>query len=208
MNFKKILVGTAVGVLMLSATIAPAFAAPSVHTNFGKQLNAAQCNTSGSPALDVTFKVTNDADSGTTRPVWAFDNFNKRVQAWQQADGTYCAIVKFQGQFVTIAGNSPGAAYDIGGTVGAGVKGAFEGGYTALFDGTLNTGVQTKGNIGSFNYNCDTLGNCPGAFDWVGAYFTGNTFFAQPYWAWNYHAGNNGSWVNASTGNSGDITGN
>jgi hypothetical protein len=27
------------------------------------------------------------------------------------------------------------------------------------------------------------------------------------WWGWIYHAGNNGSWANAATGNTGDITG-
>ncbi|TAL69034.1 MAG: hypothetical protein EPN88_06870 [Bacteroidetes bacterium] len=208
MNIKKFLAGAATSAVMFAAMAIPAFAAPSVHTNFGQQVNAAQCNTTGAPILNVTFKVINDADSGTTRPVWAFDSFNRRLQVWEQTDGTFCAIAKYQGQFVTIAGDSPGAAYDIGGTVGDGVKGTVEGGYTANFDGTFTPTLPTKGNLGTYNYACDTLGNCPGAFDWISAYFTGNTTFNQPYWAWNYHAGNNGSWVNASTGNSGDITGN
>ncbi len=204
---KKFLIGAVGGVLMLGVSAIPAFAAPSVHTNFGHQVNAAACNTTGAPILNVTFKVINDADSGTTRPVWAFDSFNRRIQVWQQSDGTFCAIAKYQGQFVTIAGDSPGAADNAGGTVGNGVKGTVEGGYTASFNGTFTPTLPTKGNIGSFDYACDALGNCPEAFDWISAYFTGNTSFDQPYWAWNYHAGNNGSWVNASTGNSGDITG-
>jgi len=213
MIIKKLLVGTAAGALMLGAFAASAFAAPSVHTNFGSTLNAGTCNTNGSPVVNISFKVTNDNDSGTTGNNWANDNYNKSVQAWQQVDGSYCAIVKYQGQFVTYAGASPNAGEPgyTGDTVGAGVKGAFEGGYQATFNGTLSSGLQTKGNIGSFNFNCDpTTSVCPGQYDWVGAYFgpTADTTFNEAYWAWNYHAGNNGSWVNASTGNQGDITGN
>lgn len=201
---KKILFGSSAGVLAILAYAGSVFATPSVHTNFGQQLNAAQCNTNGKPVLNINFKVVKDADSGVAGNVWAFDNYNKNVKAWDQGDGTFCAIVKYEGQFVTNSGASPQNT----GTLGAGVKGTFEGGYQANFDGTFNPTMKTTGNIGSYNYNCDTNYNCPGIFDWVSTYFSGNSTFSQPYWAWNYHAGNNGSWVNASTGNMGDITGN
>jgi hypothetical protein len=204
---KRLLVAGLTGAMLLSFLALPAVAAPSNHTNFGANLNASQCNSNGSPVLNITFKVTKDADSGTLGNVWAFDNYNKKVQVWPQSDGTFCAVVKYEGKFVTLAGPSPQAA-TTGGTVGAGVTGTFEGGYIASFDGTLNSGLKTKGNIGTFNFDCDTSYNCPGLFDWVSVYFSGNSYFNQPYWAWNYHGSKNGSWVNASTGNSGDITGN
>ncbi len=189
--------------LVLLSVAAPALAAPSAHTNFGAQLNVGQCDTSGAPLVNVTFKVTNDSDSGIAGNVWANDNYNKKVQVWQQSDGSFCAIVKYQGQFVTYSGPSP----ENTGTVDAGVQGTFEGGYQAAFDGTFSPTLATNGNLGSYNYACNGTYNCS-AFDWVSAYFSNNTYFNQPYWAWNYHAGKNGSWVNASTGNSGDITGN
>lgn len=196
MNIKKFLVSTAAGALMLGLSAVPAFAAPAVHTNFGQQLNASQCNTSGKPVVNVTYKVINDLDSGLAGN-WATDNYNKSIKVWQQSNGTNCAIVKYQGQFVTFAGPSP----ENTGTVGAGVTGTFEGGYQANFDGTFTPTLKTNGNLPLVDYSVE-------GFDWVSAYFTGNTTFDQPYWAWNYHAGNNGSWVNASTGNLGDITGN
>jgi hypothetical protein len=186
----------------------PALAAPSVHRNVGQELNAAQCNSGGSPVLNVTYKVVRDADSGIGGNAWAYDNYTKRIQVWQQPDGTFCAVEKTQGQFVTTAGQSPGYAYT-GGYVDAGVKGTFEGGYTATFSGQLNTDLQAKGNIGTVDYNCDTSFNCPGYFDWLTTYFgsLASATFSYNFWGWNYHAGKNGSWVNASTGNSGDITG-
>ena len=134
----------------------------------------------------------------TTRAV---DNYTKKVQVWAQADGTFYAIVKYQGQFVTKAGASPQAA-PTGGTVVAGIKGTFEGGYQASFRRNICSDVADQWQSRNNMITATT------PFDWVGAYFTGNTAFDQPYWAWNYHAGKNGSWVNASTGNLGDITGN
>lgn len=197
MNIKKFLVGGAASAVMFGTLAISAFAAPSVHTNFGAQLNSSKCDTSEKPVVNVTYKVINDLDSGLAGN-WATDNYNKSIKVWQQSDGTNCAIVKYQGQFVTFAGPSP----ENTGTVGAGVTGAFEGGYQANFDGTYTPGsYKAQGNLGTFDY----IGGP--SFDWVSAYFPDNSTFDLPYWAWNYHAGNNGSWVNASTGNSGDITG-
>jgi hypothetical protein len=43
---------------------------------------------------------------------------------------------------------------------------------------------------------------------WRSDYFTGVSGFAfDEWWGWVYHAGNNGSWVNAIDGNEGNITG-
>lgn len=193
---KKVGVALTSVLAFLFATV-PAFAAPSVHTNFGKTVNASSCDTSGSPVVNVTYKVTNDPDSGVVVPVWATDAFTKRLQIWQQADGTFCAIAKYEGQFVTNGTGSP----ETGAPLTAGIRGSFEGGYTAFFDGTLNPNpaYPTFGNLSTFAYP---------PIDWLGTYFTGNTYENLPYWAWTYHAGNNGSWVNASTGNHGDITNN
>ena len=156
-------------VLSLFVAIIPAFAAPapSDHTNFGSTLNASTCNTSGSPVVNITFKVTNDFDSGVAGNAWANDNYNKHVQVWQQSDGSFCAIAKYQGQLLPL----PDQVLKIQETVGAGVKGTFEGGYQATFNGTLNRNLPTKGNIGSFDYQCNGTFTCPGSYDWAGAYF-------------------------------------
>lgn len=106
--------------------------------------------------------------------------------------------MKYDGQFVTLGPTSPQTEAPLI----AGIKGTFEGGYQATFDGTFTPGVnKTNGNLGTFDQSA-------GGFDWLGTYFPGYTVFTQPYWSWTYHAGNNGTRVNASTGNSGDITGN
>ena len=39
------------------------------------------------------------------------------------------------------------------------------------------------------------------------SYFGSTGSRDQPAWGWTYHTAKNGDWVNASTGNSGDITG-
>lgn len=196
MQIKKILFGAATSIIAFGAFASSAFAAPSVHLNIGSFVNPSQCDTTGKQVLNITYKIYNDPDSGFFGN-WATDNFNKKVQVWQQTDGTFCAVVKYDGQFVTTGPNSP----ENGVSLSAGIHGTFEGGYIANFDGTLNTGVQTKGNLGSYDQNA-------GGFNWLGTYFSSNTYFNNPNWAWIYHAGNNGSWINAAAGSSGDITGN
>jgi len=170
---------------------------------------ASVCKTTGAPLVNVHFKVINDDDSGVAGNAWASDSFIKTIQVWSTSNhplgpNTYCATVGFVGKFVTRAGVSPAGSN----TVSAGIKGTFSGGYLATFTGTFAPTLKTKGNLGIYDYNCNGAFNCPGSFDWVSAYFPGYTNFAQPYWAWKYIAcHHHGMWINASTGNSGDITG-
>lgn len=193
MNIKKFLIGSAVGALMLGSLSVSAFAASQ-----GKNLNASKCDNSGKPVVNITYKIVNDEDSGVAQNPWATDNYNKKVQVWDQGDGSFCAIVKYEGQFVTLGPKSP----QNGDLLSAGIKGTFEGGYQATFNGTFDPGAsKTNGNLGTFDQQA-------GGFNYLAAYFPDYTAFAQPYWSWTYHAGNNGTWVNAVSGNSGDITGN
>ncbi len=142
------------------------------------------------------------------------DNFSRQIQVWALPEGGFCAVLKYQGSFTTVAGTSPGG----NSTVGAGVKGTFEGGYrSTVFTGALKSvpAVSTRGNIGLFNYGCDPLigqSSCSGYVDWTTLYFDSVSGFDLAWWGWVYHGGNNGSWVNAippptGPGNSGDIIG-
>jgi len=193
--------------MMAMAIFAGSLLAGPERLNFGKQLNAAQCNASGKMVINVVQHITNDADSGVAGNAWAFDDFNRTIQVWQAGANTFCAVVKYQGSFSTLAGISPGGTS----TVAAGVKGTIQGGYQSTqFTGTLksNPAYSTRGSIGDFNYACDTSFNCPGSVDWTAVYFDSTAGFDFAWWGWIYHGGDNGTWVNASTGNSGDITGN
>ncbi|OLE45283.1 MAG: hypothetical protein AUG14_01335 [Candidatus Rokubacteria bacterium 13_1_20CM_2_68_19] len=159
--------------------------------------------------VNAVQKVVNSVDSGTTRAVWAFDDYVRQIQVVDTGSG-FCATVKYQGSFTSIAGDSPGAGYNTGGTIGDGVVGTFEGGYiSTLFTGLLKTDARTRGSVGTFDYRCDTTGNCPDFVSWPTLFFDNVVGFdIGAWWGWVYHAGHNGSWVNAVTGNSGDITGN
>ena len=193
-----------------------AVAKPSEHLNFGTQLNAAECNTTGARlVINVIQRIIGDADSGEAGNNWAYDDFQRRIQVWQLSDDTFCAVVQYMGSFVTVMGQSPGFFDpDTNDTVAAGVTGTFEGGYrSTVFTGTLKDppDYRTSGNIGTFNYMCVILPGvvggaaCPGYRDWTTFYFSSTLGFDLAWWGWVYHAGDNGSWVNSIDGNSGDI---
>jgi hypothetical protein len=166
----------------------------------GPATSAASCG-GGKLVINVTHKVVNDADSGVGGNSWATDSYNRQIQVWQAADGTFCATVDYQGQFVTNAGLSPSGA----GTVTAGIRGNFNGGYMSThFTGTLNPSpaYATRGNLGTFDYQLGA-----NVFSWTDEYFTTTTGFDLAWWGWQYKAAQHGTWINSSDGNSGDITG-
>jgi hypothetical protein len=201
--FSKCLIA-AVCVVLLAGT---ALAKP--HLN-GSQLNAAQCSPGPNTklVLNIVFQVTGDADSGIGG-YWAMDSYTKHVQVWDLGNSTFCVIVKYDGSFTSVAGVSPAGVS----TIGAGVTGTIEGGYSGILSGATFTpaGKRTKGNIGTKDFGCsiDNTGTALGCtyYSWIADYFSGASF-AYTYWSWTYNAGDNGTWINASTGNSGDITGN
>ena len=202
------LVVTVVVSLIILAASPPAAAAPSEHLNWGSSLSSGPDSCpSGNLVINVKQRVLNDVDSGVGGNNWAFDDFVRNIQVVEIAAGTFCATVKYQGQFTSIAGTAPAGT----GTVDAGVIGTFEGGYVSTaFTATLvsNPAKRTMGSIGTFDYQCDTAGKCPEYVDWTTLYFTAVSGFDLAWWGWVYHAGNNGSWVNSIDSNSGNITGN
>ena len=205
MNIKKMLVGGAASAFMLGTFATAVFASPNT-LNWGTETNAGECEKIGKPIVNVTQKVINDVDSGFNG-YWAFDNYNRHIQVWESTTpGEYCAIVRYTGQFDAQAGQS---SPDLGSTniLDGDEDGAFEGGYRATITGTLDAtpAWNTRGSVGSFDYDCDLSANCPGYVSWVVQYFNPGYVFAYDWWGWIYHAGNNGSWVNSSEGNSGGI---
>ena len=205
---KKPLLVAAVAALS-AAMLLPAMASaapPHLGQNWGSYVNASTC-ASGTPLLDITLSVTNDADSGFGG-YWALDSYQKTVQVWQEPDGTNCAVVHYAGQFTTIAGQeSPGMTVA---HLAGGFTGSMAGGYTATFPYALNPnpGYPTSGYIGSFDFGGSATGDT-NAFDWVSTYFTVTddfASFAQPTWGWAYQGGSCGTWYNTYLATSGDIT--
>lgn len=193
--------------LMAAGSNTPVIAGPSEHLNWGAPLSSgAYSCPQGNLVINVKQRVLNDVDSGLGG-YWVFDDFVRSIQVVELYPGTYCAALKYQGQFTTIAGPSPSGV----GEVSEGVIGTFEGGYVStVFTATLlsSPSQRTMGSIGTFDYACDGAGNCPGYVDWTTIYFTDVAGFDLAWWGWVYHAGNNGSWVNSADGNAGDIAGN
>ena len=193
---------TAAAVVASSANANPS----EKHLNWGQSLSASDTACpAGPPLINVNQKISDDIDSGVLGNYWAYDEIVRHITVVSLGSNNYCASVQYQGSFTTVNGPSPGGT----GTIADGVIGTFQGGYTADFTGTFNPTVKTKGSIGTVDYACNaSTGICPGYVDWTTQFFTGVGGFNQVWWGWVYHAGNNGNWVNALSGNSGDITGN
>lgn len=202
MNIKKILVGVSAGAIFLATAVVPAFAVE--HLNWGSQINAGQCIKVGKPIINVVQKVVNDVDSGQAGNYWAFDNVTRQIQVWAtDVSEVYCAEVSYQGKFDGQQGQrSPGDTDNLNGSE----DGTFHGGYNATITGTLLVTPlwQTRGSVGTTDYNCDLSGNCPGYVSWTGQYFSAGYGFDYNWWGWIYRNGNH-VWVNASEGNSGDV---
>jgi len=177
----------------------------SLRLDFGKQLSSSSCNGVGSPIVNVTQKITNDADSGQAGNYWGLDTFNRTIQLWKTpVTGTYCATVKYEGSFAGVAGQvSPGNT----GVLNGKEKGPIQGGYSAIITGNLlpTPAWKTNGSVGSTDYQCDTAGNCPGAINWVDQYFSSGSTFNYEWWGWIYRSGAGNTWVNSTDRNSGDI---
>ena len=187
---RKFITLAALVMAAFSITATTALASPGP-VSTGKQA----CKASGPAVVNVNFTYTSP-DSGLGGNTWSNDTINRQIQIWR-VDGGYCASVKDQGSFVTLAGTSPGAT----GIVSAGITGKMKGGYTTtllnLTGSSFNpNAMPTRGDLGSFN---DT--NRPSFV----SYGLGGELAD---WGWAYQTANNGSWTNAAIppGNSGDIT--
>jgi hypothetical protein len=174
------------------------------------------CDTNAAVRVNVTFLVTNDVDSGTDEKFWALDAFHRSVVVYEESNHHFCAVVTdTQGTFTTISGNSPQWA-TTGGTVSASVLGTFAGGEVETFEAHLrsNPVLSPTGFLGTMNYQCPPTPTsvCLNKFDWLSTYFdeVNKESLDIPVWGWTYHTAcndANGFWVDASTGNAGDITG-
>lgn len=213
-NFTRPKQLTAAVVAMVLLATTQAIAIPSEHLNWGYILGASETACpAGKEIIKITHKVINGIDSGTSGNYWAYGDYVRHISVVPTGNDEYCATVKYQGSFDSVAGASPGCSNT--GTCGneglsGGVVGTFQGGYTAIVTGTpiADPEYRTKGSIGILDYDCDaSSGICASAFNWLDAYFEPGWGFSYQWWGWIYHAGNNGSWINAASGNSGDITG-
>lgn len=185
-------------VAVLAVTLIAAMTVPALAKNGDVQ---------GKLVLNVTYKVTNDVDSGFHMN-WALDNYNKRVQVWQTGESTFYVVASYEGKWQTFLGvPSPGAGL----AQGDDGSGTFQGGYTATFDYTGPV-EKAAGYIGTYDFGGgDTLGNAPNPYNVLEEYFPGYSGFAftdgGDGWSWTYHYRSQ-TWLNAggvSEADSGDI---
>ena len=199
-----------------------AAAAPSL--NWGSHVNPARCPTEQGYRyleINVTRKVEGDfaftyqervpggplpAEPDTN---WATREFNQHIQVWKIGVNVppepptvgaerFCALVRYQGSFTTLAGPSPSPVGS--NDISAGIEGSFEGGYLLVFnaDELPSPEFSTRGHIGTFDGPIDL-------YDWRSLYFTKIGLDDLQWWGWVHHGGHNGAWVNSIDGNEGDI---
>jgi len=182
------------------------FAAPT-DPHAGSFVNAGDVPPGSKLVLNITYKVTNDEDSGNFS-YWALDNYNESVQVWQTPDGSFYSIAKYSGKWQTFTGAlSPGT----GVAQASDATGTFEGGQVRTFTGTLNPtpAYSTKGNIGTFDFKgtkADVLANGGNVtpFIWKDTYFIGASGYTYLGWGWTYHYKSQ-TWNNFDSGTTGDI---
>jgi len=192
---KKIILGLVIAFLVVS----PASAAMDhLKLDSKGQLNAKACEKEGRVVINVEEKVKNDVDSGFGGN-WAIDNYTRNIKVWNaESDNPnqWCAVVKYEGKFNTVAGQTgPGGS----GIIGPNVHGNMRGGYRATFDGDLKEtpAWPTHGNVGTVDYGCDITGASCVYVSWPAQYFDNVANFDQPWWGWIYKAENrHGTWLN------------
>jgi hypothetical protein len=192
---------------LLAAAVLVLTVAP---TSYGAPPRNLGCG-SGKLILNVTYRVTNDVDTGVKGNNWAFDTYQRTVRVWRKAPGRFCSASTYSGDFTTIAGWSPGGKTQLP----AGVRGTFKGSSVTTFRGTFAAGgAQVRGFLGVKDFACtsaDEKGECSGTWDWLRAYFTGISRFKYVRYAFTYHAteNGNGTWSDRLEGGkirfSGDI---
>lgn len=159
---------------------------------------------SASDTKDYTFKHQSSPDSSTCGGNWANDTYTRvfKIYPEQNADGSYRMIEYFtEGHFVTIPGPSPGACEPGHGnsdTVSANLHGLFHGNETIkVINGTFSpSGARhwdRTGGTAGFVTAAFGIGASIGTIDdfWF-KYTTNGAACAK-------------KWINASTGNGGDI---
>lgn len=152
----------------------------------------------------VTVEGRSGPDSGENGNDWATATLTRTLKVCTAGgatdDWTYNATVTDSGEFVTLAGDSPGAGTTA--KLAGGVTGTVNGGFKATFTAKANWDGK------------ETLVTPPAATPtdrWVETAFPGANFTAAgpvAEWRWVYNlCGPDGEWwVNAEAGNSGDIT--
>lgn len=193
------LLGVLVYSLALGGAVRAGTPSPEVKLDLAA-IGSSQCtaNTGAKQLVDVTFTIHNYADSGYVG-AWALDTVHRHLRIWRQSQGAFCAqVADGNSSFVTLAGYGPtGLSF-----LPAGIEGTFNGGYVvADISGSFAPRYKTRGDLGSFDANCDANFVCKGAHpSWL-SYFRHVTAGGFVGWGWLYDAGSHGVWLDQSNVN-------
>jgi hypothetical protein len=161
------------------------------------------CPTHKPLIVDATLGAANVDDYGEAGQVWALDTFVERIRVWQVGTNQFCAELHDVGTFVSFAGVSPGGT----GTIEAGVTGTFEGTRYISVAGVLSPDAPTSGHIGDFDAGCNQQGVCANRdYRFVNHLFSRVNTVRFGWFSATYDAGDNGTFVQSTDGNDGDIT--
>ncbi len=206
-NMKKIILGISLFSLVLLALVfysTAAFAGEDDNNdnfNAKTELKKSKCiNAVGKPVIKVTQKVRNDIDSGFAGNYWAFDYYKRYIEVWSTGGNTYCAIVKYDGEFYAVPGQVGPGNNPSGALIDSPVHGDMDGGRRASISGTLLSSPSwpTSGSVGTTNYQCNIItNNCPGLISWPGQYFSPGFTYNDDWWGWQYKKDGHGTWTNA-----------
>jgi hypothetical protein len=167
-------------------------------------LNGAPSSTKADPAVVHYGPIASTSpDQGTCGNSWANDSFNRvfRVRTAPEPDGTFQVEEDFRdGNFVTVAGQSPGACETgSGGMVGGGLSGRMGGSFSIVVSG------------GTFDADAVcTQATCGTTAGFIATVFGPSAVFIIQSFNLHYVVPRHGAWKNASPdrgGNHGDITG-
>ena len=169
--------------------------------------------------IDVTQSITNDIDSGVAG-FWAYDNYSRSIRVWEETDidgefdgSHFCAQVDYYNGTFDV---QPGVKSPNDGSIvlSGDEDGTFSGGRRAIIDGSLSEVPEwvTTGDVGSFDYGCNLADSneegdrvCSNLVKWQDKYFGEEYDYSDLDWGWTYTTCDHGIWVNASSGNSGNI---
>ena len=157
---------------------------------------------SAADTQNYTFAGQGSGDSSTCGPDWANDTYTRvfKVFPEQNVDGSYRVVEFFtNGHFVTIQGPSPESCEAAtSNTVSGNVNGTFHGNEVIKVTG----GTYSPTGAAAWDGTGGTAGFISAGFG------GGATKNVSDYW-FKYHTGNPAAcvktWVNAATGNAGDI---
>ncbi|MDE1798323.1 MAG: hypothetical protein KGH63_02875 [Candidatus Micrarchaeota archaeon] len=196
--------------VLATSTLSAASSEPSTGTWMSEFKSGAGHPPSGSTlVLNVNYKVVNDEDSGIGS-YWALDRYTKHVKVWQLPDGSYYAVVDYDGTWNTFAG-----ALSPAGTVSEtrDAQGTMHGGYAATFRADGLTGASThigtqdlggtRADILLGSYGNGQTGNTA-SFNYLSTYFDNPTNFNYVTWGWTYQY-HNQVWSNTADANTGNI---